>query len=142
MPRVLLSVVLLALVASGCATTVYQRAPERFDRYVEADVAEYVRWIDRELNLSRDQERRIERMLESRTRHLLANTPVRRHAHVYPFPREKRRHNAAQRRWWQDADRHVGRILSSRQADRYFDLVRDGRYDPGRSGRRYDRHSR
>src|SRR5690554_2127468 len=100
MPRVLLSVVLLALVASGCATTVYQRAPERFDRYVEADVAEYVRWIDRELNLSRDQERRIERMLESRTRHLLANTPVRRHAHVYPFPREKRRHNAAQRRWW------------------------------------------
>lgn len=141
MRRAALSLVLLALFAGGCTTYVYERAydADYYRNRVEDDVRRYVAMLDYELDLSPAQERRIERLLESRTRHLLANTHVRRHDRVYPFPR--RRHGRVARDWWRDADRHIGRVLQGRLADRYFDLIRTGRvYDDGRYDGRYDDH--
>ena len=130
MRRAALSLALLAVfaLASGCATTVYQRAydADYYHRRVDDDVRRYVSLLDRRLDLARDQERRIERLLTSRARHLLEHTSVRSYDRVYPFPREGRRHNRVRRDWWRDADRHIGRILSPRQGDRYYELLRHG----------------
>lgn len=144
-----LSALFVVLVlASGCATYVYERGydSDYYYRRIEPDAVRYVQMLDRDLQLDRDQARRIERLLQSRARHLLDHTPVHAHGRVYPFPRERRHHRRAVRSWWRDADRHIGRVLSARQADRYYELLREGRlrYDRDDAFRRYDdqRHSR
>ena len=148
MRRAALSLALLACLAAagGCATYVYDRAydADYYHRRADDDVARYVSLLDRELDLSRDQERRVERLLASRTRHLLDHTRAYEYRRVYPFPREHRSYSRARRDWWRDADRHIGRVLSRRQADRYYDLIREGRLydDYDRDGDRRGRHSR
>lgn len=121
---------LLVLFAAGCAaplprTIVHE--PVRYERYIDEDVDRYVDLLDYELALTHRQERRIERMLESRIRHLLEHTPARDHRRVYPFPRDRRGGDRGTlRRWWRDADRHVARLLTRRQAEEYRYLARRG----------------
>jgi hypothetical protein len=142
-----LGLLALFLFATGCTRYVYDNGYDRdyYLRRVEADVDDYVRRLDRALDLRSEQEGRIERLLESRTRHLLGQTRAYHHDRVYPFPRAHRSYGRVARAWWRDADRHIANVLTERQADHYFDLVRDGRldddgYDRGDGRRR--RHSR
>ena len=106
MRRAALSLALLACLAAagGCATYVYDRAydADYYHRRADDDVARYVSLLDRELDLSHDQERRVERLLASRTRHLLDHTRAYEYRRVYPFPREHRSYSRARRDWWRD----------------------------------------
>jgi hypothetical protein len=123
----------------------YRRTPEY--RRIGRDADAYADFLDRELRLSRDQERAVEHVLERRADGLLRSVHPRDHRYVYPFPRSPRLDGTA-RRWWDDADREIERYLSRSQrgAYRYIaaDLERGGRYDGGRQGlpwpyRDYDR---
>lgn len=125
-----LGLLAVLLLAGGCAAHLHHRAydPAYYRHRVDDDARRYVRLVDEALRLDRDQERRMARLLQSRAYHLLDRTPVHAHDRVYPFPRD-RRHGRAVRVWWRDADRHLARVLTRGQADRYYDLVRDGYFD-------------
>lgn len=158
--RLTLPLLVLAVVAAGCATTVYdtrypdrrypdRRQPDtrrvdhrtsRYYQHVEGDVRAYVRTLDRHLRLDRRQQQRIQRLLGERTYRLLDRTRPREHARVYPFPRrtDHRYRDTATERWWRTLDAQIERTLDRRQRDAYRSITR--RYDDRyyRDGRRYD----
>ena len=116
-------------------TNDYSRTPEY--RRISSDAADYARRVDNQLRIGDGQERRIRDLLVDRTARLLQQTRPRDHSSVYPFPR-RFSNSRAERRFWDQADRDIERVLGRNDADAYRYYVRDGgRYDR-RSDTRYD----
>lgn len=148
---VTLSVVAVALLASGCTAYTYSDifdaavyGPHRSRNYdrVHDDARRHVRYLDRELRLDRRQAERIHRILVDRTYRLLDQTRPRDHRYVYPFPRRfDRDQPSVTRRWWARTDRSVASVLSRRQKEWYREMVRDGDRRRGKHGRRGTRRN-
>ncbi|WP_412069588.1 hypothetical protein [Rubrivirga sp. IMCC43871] len=129
----------LALSIAGCGTVIddLYRQAERYGvptdsrRYddVRRDVDDYVRDVDRAVDLDRQQADRISNLLEDRASR--ATTRGRYGVDAYPFPRRARASSEVER-FWRDADRDIERILGRRQRDDYRRFVRrfasDDRY--------------
>ncbi len=134
------SLVLAALALSfvGCGTAIHDHhrqagrygVPADGRRYddLRRDVGDYVRSVDRAVDLDRRQADRIANLLEDRAAR--ASTRGRYGVDAYPFPRRARASSEVQR-FWRDADRRIERVLGRRQRDAYRRFVRrfasDGR---------------
>lgn len=134
---------LLAALATGCAPLEdLYREVERYseDVYrsartggsngdVRRDAERYVRDVDRAVRLDRDQERRMQDLLEDRADRLLDRDDRYDRRSDYPFPRSERASREVER-WWADTDRAIERLLSGRQRDDYRRFIeRYDRYD-------------
>lgn len=89
---------------------------------VAGDADRYVRTLDRQLRLDRQQERRIHNLLTDRAYDRVARKSSRDRERYYPFPRraEDRRNSD----WWRSTDRQIERVLNRRQRQAYRDVVR------------------
>lgn len=124
--------------ADARASAEWRRTPQDARRFV-ADLDRRMRRIDRRSGLDRNQQARIERLVENRTYALLQRTHARDHRHVYPLPRVER--TREQQAFWRATDREIERVLDRRQRETFRDLtasasVRDDRRgrDDGRRG--------
>lgn len=125
------------------------RRPDYDDRYgyaarVDRDADAYVDDLDRQLGLSGMQEMAARRIVRDRARDLLRRTSAYEHHRIYPFPRGANWDASEVRRFWEDTDRQIERVLNARQRDeyrrRYADRYDDGYYRNGdyRRDRRRD----
>lgn len=148
---------LLAIGLTGCAYTVpataqrdrgprapsvvvhdrNDRGARDLERRLERDAGRYANQLDRQLRLSKQQERRIERTLVNRGYDLVARNGSR----AYPFPRTDRGRLG---NWWSTTDRAVAQHLSREQQRAYFggySLREDRRRGKGRKkARGHNRH--
>ena len=152
MSRLFLPLLLISMAAAGCMTYAGDilerpgrdtREVHRYRDQVDRDVYRYVRWMNRELDLYREQARDLDRVLRQRTHNLLDHTRTSDYYRVYPFPRQDwRAMSRTTQRWWEDTDRLIERRLTYRQGRRYRYLVenrRQGRRDDRPRRRRGDR---
>ncbi len=105
-----------------------------YHQRVDRDINRFVRHLDHELRLNRQQERQIRRILHRRTQALLNHTRPAQLNRVYPFPRQNNRwgayHHSSRRasQWWYTTDNRITSVLNHRQARRYQHLMGSGVY--------------
>jgi hypothetical protein len=112
----------------------HDRGARALERRLERDANRYANQLDRQLRLSNQQERRIERLLVNRGYDLV----VRNGSRAYPFPRADRGRLG---RWWYGTDEAIARHLNHRQRAAYYggySLRRDHRGHRGRDHRGRD----
>ena len=106
------------------------RSARQLERRLERDASRYANQLDHQLRLSKQQERRIERLLVNRGFDLV----VRGGSRAYPFPRTDRGRLGT---WWNATDRAVAQHLSRRQQAAYYGgySLRNARQGHGHRGR-------